>query len=194
MTEAGLPPLVIVLLPLIGAVVGAGLAGGVRYALDRRAESTDFRAAVRVLIDDLTQVRGVLDRAAGASDVLGVARSALELDPRLVSLLEVGAWKTERRLLSRGLIEHLPAWDAARWAVQSTATLRRLYEQRARRLQTFAPGQQSTSPMTTLSVKSTLPCAAWLASPDSGWDRAIRSEPRSKTRSSSPRPTWDLGD
>lgn len=127
MTVAGLPPLVIVFLPLIGAVVGAALAGGVRYVLDRRSEAIEFRAAVRVLIDDFTQVRDVLDRAAGGHDVLGVARSPLELDPSLVSLLEVGAWTTERRVLSRGLVKDTLAWDAVRWAVRSTATLRRLY-------------------------------------------------------------------
>lgn len=126
--ESGLDPALGAILPLVGVVVGASLAGAVRYLLDRRAEQSRFRAAVWMLADDLGRLRDVVDINAGTPGPLGVPQSSLHADPALRGWLRVESWSSQREVLARGLLAHEDVWNQIRWTVMSADILFRLYD------------------------------------------------------------------
>jgi hypothetical protein len=126
--ESGLDPALGAILPLVGVVVGASLAGAVRYLLDQRAEQSRFRAAVWMLVDDLGRLRDILDVQAGTPGPLGVPQSSLHADPALRGWLRVELWSSQREVLARGLLAHEDVWNQIRWTMMSADILFRLYD------------------------------------------------------------------
>jgi hypothetical protein len=105
--EPSLSPTLAVVLPLVGVLVGALLAGVVRYLLDRRAEWADFRASVRVMIDDLSRIEALTS----------AQHLSLPREPRDIRWLKSDAWEAERSRMARGLLGHEDEWDLVRHAV-----------------------------------------------------------------------------
>ena len=105
--EPTISPTLAVVLPFAGVLAGALLAGIVRYLLDRRAEWADFRASVRVMIDDLSRIEAYV----------GARPLAAPQDPEDVRWLKSTAWEAERSRLAGGLLRHETEWDLVRYAV-----------------------------------------------------------------------------
>lgn len=110
-------------LPVLGVLLGAALAGGVRLLLDRRAEHARFRAAVWLLLDDLARMRAVLDPEVGPLSPLGTTRSELDHDLSRSAWLQSGAWENERATLALGLRRHRETWDRVRWTMMEVDVL-----------------------------------------------------------------------
>lgn len=115
-------------LPLLGVLLGAVVAGGVRLLLDRRADRAHFRAAIWMLVDDLQRMHSVLDTEKGPRTPLGTPQSPLHADTRLFAWLRSEAWISQRETLARGLQSHPQEWDQLRFAMTQVDVLERLYE------------------------------------------------------------------
>jgi len=110
MSSASMDPTLAAILPLVGVVLGACLAGAARYVLDRRAESADVSAAVRVVREDLKRMRAVVAH-----------RITEPLHPQHAAWLLPQGWLTARASLARHLDDS--QWETLTLAMNSAVAL-----------------------------------------------------------------------
>ncbi len=93
--QEGLDPTLGAILPLVGVLLGVALGGTVTYALKRRDEQAEVRAAARVLLTELEEAEKMLAWGIEHVEYLDDVDRALPLHAR--------TWEEHRLLLARHL-------------------------------------------------------------------------------------------